>query len=176
IYVAEHVPDNKRGFYTSFIQITATGGLFLAILVVVITQRSMTAESFKDWGYRIPFLVSLVLLAVSLYVRMKMKESPIFSSLKAQGKTSKAPLTDALKGWPNWKRILLTLFGATAGQAVVWYTGQFYALFYLTTILKVETEAARITVAVALLLGMPFFTIFGAMSDRIGRKRIIMTG
>src|SRR5205085_1079329 len=112
----------------------------------------------------------------SLYVRMKMKESPIFSSLKAQGKTSKAPLTDALKGWPNWKRILLTLFGATAGQAVVWYTGQFYALFYLTTILKVETEAARITVAVALLLGMPFFTIFGAMSDRIGRKRIIMTG
>ena len=176
IYVAEHVPDNKRGFYTSFIQITATGGLFLAILVVVITQRSMSPESFREWGYRIPFLLSLVLLAVSLYVRMKMKESPIFSSLKAQGKTSKAPLSDALKGWENWKRILLTLFGATAGQAVVWYTGQFYALFYLTTILKVETEAARITVAVALLLGMPFFTIFGAMSDRIGRKRIIMTG
>ncbi|MEA2900503.1 MAG: hypothetical protein QOH36_390 [Actinomycetota bacterium] len=176
IYVAEHVPDNKRGFYTSFIQITATGGLFLAIFVVVITQRSMTPESFRDWGYRIPFLLSLILLALSLYVRMKMKESPIFATLKAEGKTSKAPLTDALKGWENWKRILLTLFGATAGQAVVWYTGQFYALFYLTTILKVETEAARITVAVALLLGMPFFTIFGAMSDRIGRKRIIMTG
>ncbi|MEA2826362.1 MAG: hypothetical protein QOG43_801 [Actinomycetota bacterium] len=176
IYVAEHVPDNKRGFYTSFIQVTATGGLFLAILVVVITQRSMSAESFKDWGYRIPFLLSLVLLGVSLYVRLKMKESPIFAALKAEGKTSKAPLSDALKGWENWKRILLTLFGATAGQAVVWYTGQFYALFYLTTILKVETEAARITVAVALLLGMPFFLVFGALSDRIGRKRIIMTG
>ena len=176
IYVAEHVPDNKRGFYTSFIQITATAGLFVAIFVVIITQRSMSAEAFRDWGYRIPFLLSLILLGLSLYVRLKMKESPIFASLKAEGKTSKSPLSDALKGWENWRRILITLFGATAGQAVVWYTGQFYALFYLTSVLKIETEAARITVAVALLLGMPFFTVFGALSDRVGRKRIIMAG
>jgi MFS family permease len=176
IYVAEHVPDNKRGFYTSFIQITATLGLFVAILVVIILQRSMSKEAFADWGWRLPFLLSVILVALSLYIRLKMKESPIFAGLKAGGKTSSKPISDALKGWDNWKRILRTLFGATAGQGVVWYTGQFYALFYLTTILKLETEAARIVIAAGILFGMPLFTLFGSLSDRIGRKRIILTG
>jgi MFS family permease len=176
IYVAEHVPDKKRGFYTSFIQITATAGLFIALITVIVCQRNMSAEDFTSWGWRIPFLLSLVLIGISLFIRLRMKESPIFQTLKDEGKTSKTPLGDALKGWENWKRILTTLFGATAGQAVVWYTGQFYALFYLTTILKLETEPARITIAVGLLLGMPLFTFFGSLSDRIGRKRIMMTG
>jgi MFS family permease len=176
IYVAEHVPDNKRGFYTSFIQITATAGLFVAILVVIIVQRNMSPADFIRWGYRIPFLLSVVLVGLSLYIRLKMKESPIFSGLKTGGKTSTSPLKDALTGWDNWKRILRSLFGATAGQGVVWYTGQFYALFYLTTILKLETEPARIVIAIGILLGMPLFTVFGALSDRIGRKRIMMTG
>ena len=151
IYVAEHVPDDKRGFYTSFIQVTATLGLFIALIVVIVTQRNMSAADFARWGYRIPFLISIILVGVSLYIRLKMKESPIFQQLKDEGKTSKTPLADALKGWDNWKRILTTLFGATAGQAVVWYTGQFYALFYLTTILKLDTEPARWVIAVALL-------------------------
>ena len=176
IYVAEHVPDNKRGFYTSFIQITATLGLFVAIFVVIVVQRSMSPASFIDWGWRLPFLLSAILVALSLYIRLKMKESPIFAGLKAGGKTSATPLSDALKGWDNWKRILRSLFGATAGQGVVWYTGQFYALFYLTTILKLETEAARIVIAAGILLGMPLFVFFGALSDKIGRKRIMMTG
>jgi MFS family permease len=176
IYVAEHVPDNKRGFYTSFIQITATAGLFIALLVVIACQRIIDPADFKSWGWRIPFLISILLIGVSLFIRLKMQESPIFKSLKAGGKTSTKPLTDALKGWTNWKRILTTLFGATAGQAVVWYTGQFYALFYLTTILKLETEPARWVIAAGLVLGMPLFTVFGALSDRIGRKRIIMAG
>jgi MFS family permease len=176
IYVAEHVPDDKRGFYTSFIQVTATMGLFIALIVVVVTQRNMSAKSFAEWGYRIPFLISILLVGVSLYIRLKMKESPIFQQLKDDGKTSKTPLADALKGWQNWKRILTTLFGATAGQAVVWYTGQFYALFYLTTILKLDTEPARLVIAVSLALGMPLFIFFGALSDRIGRKWIMMAG
>jgi MFS family permease len=176
IYVAEHVPDNKRGFYTSFIQITATAGLLIALLVVIACQRIIDPADFKSWGWRIPFLISILLIGVSLFIRLKMQESPIFKSLKAGGKTSTKPLTDALKGWTNWKRILTTLFGATAGQAVVWYTGQFYALFYLTTILKLETEPARWVIAAGLVLGMPLFTVFGALSDRIGRKRIIMAG
>jgi MFS family permease len=176
IYVAEHVPDNKRGFYTSFIQITATLGLFVALIVVIVCQRNIDPADFKSWGWRIPFLLSLLLVGLSLYIRLRMKESPIFSSLKASGKTSKTPLSDALKGWDNWKRILTTLFGATAGQGVVWYTGQFYALFYLTTILKLETEPARWVIAAGLLMGMPLFTFFGALSDKIGRKKIIMTG
>jgi MFS family permease len=176
IYVAEHVPDNKRGFYTSFIQITATLGLFIALIVVIVVQRNMDPADFKSWGWRIPFLISILLVALSLYIRLKMKESPIFSGLKASGKTSTKPLTDALKGWDNWKRILTTLFGATAGQGVVWYTGQFYALFYLTTILKLEAEPARWVIAVGLVFGMPLFTFFGALSDRIGRKKIIMAG
>jgi MFS family permease len=176
IYVAEHVPDNKRGFYTSFIQITATAGLFVAIMVVIICQRNMSEDSFTHWGYRIPFLISIVLVGVSLFIRLKMKESPIFQTLKDSGKTSKTPLGDALKGWDNWKRILTTLFGATAGQGVVWYTGQFYALYYISTILKLDAEAARGVIAVGVLLGMPLFTFFGALSDKIGRKKIIMAG
>jgi len=176
IYVAEHVPDNKRGFYTSFIQITATAGLFVAIMVVIITDRLMSDYSFSHWGYRIPFLISILLVGVSLFIRLRMKESPIFSALKSGGKTSKTPLGDALKGWDNWKRILTTLFGATAGQGVVWYTGQFYALYYITTILKIDTEASRIVIAVGVLLGMPLFTFFGALSDKIGRKKIMMAG
>ncbi len=176
IYVAEHVPDKRRGFYTSFIQITATLGLFIAILVVIVVQRSMSPEAFIENGYRIPFLISVLLVGMSLYIRLRMKESPIFSGLKAGGKTSTTPLKDALSGWENWKRILRTLFGATAGQGVVWYTGQFYALFYLTTILKLETEPARIVIAAGLLFGMPLFIFFGALSDRIGRKKIIMAG
>jgi MFS family permease len=170
------VPDKRRGFYTSFIQITATLGLFIAILVVIIVQRSMSPEQFILNGYRIPFLISVILVGMSLYIRLRMKESPIFSGLKAGGKTSTTPLKDALSGWENWKRILRTLFGATAGQGVVWYTGQFYALFYLTTILKLQAEPARIVIAVGLLLGMPLFTFFGSLSDRIGRKKIMMAG
>jgi MFS family permease len=176
IYVAEHVPDNKRGFYTSFIQITATAGLFIAIMVVIICNRTMSEYSFTHWGYRIPFLISIVLVGVSLFIRLRMKESPIFQTLKDTGKTSKTPLGDALKGWTNWKRILTTLFGATAGQGVVWYTGQFYALYYISTILKLDVEAARVVIAVGILLGMPLFTFFGALSDKIGRKKIMMTG
>jgi MFS family permease len=176
IYVAEHVPDNRRGFYTSFIQITATLGLFIAIFVVILTERALGKETFADWGWRLPFLISLFLVGISLYIRLKMKESPIFSSLKAQGKTSTAPLSDALKGWDNWKRILKSLFGATAGQGVVWYTGQFYALFFIDTILRLPKTEARMVIAMAILLGMPLFVVFGALSDRIGRKRIMMTG
>jgi MFS family permease len=148
----------------------------VAIFVVIITDRLMSDYSFSHWGYRIPFLISILLVGVSLYIRLKMKESPIFQHLKDEGKTSKSPLGDALKGWENWKRILTTLFGATAGQGVVWYTGQFYALYYISTILKLDTEASRIVIAVGILLGMPLFTFFGALSDRIGRKKIMMAG
>ncbi len=176
IYVAEHVPDSKRGFYTSFIQITATLGLFVSLAVILITQASMSDASFRSFGWRIPFLTSLVLVAISLYVRLKMKESPIFSQLKSAGMTSTRPLTDALTKWPNLKRVLISLFGATAGQGVVWYTGQFFALFFLQTILRLNPRTANYAVAIALLLGMPFFTVFGALSDRIGRKKIMMTG
>lgn len=176
IYVAEHVPDSKRGFYTSFIQITATLGLFVSLAVILVTQASMSDASFKAYGWRIPFLSSLVLVAISLYIRMKMKESPIFSQLKTAGMTSTKPLTDALTKWPNVKRVLVSLLGATAGQGVVWYTGQFFALFFLQTILKLNPRTANYAVAIALLLGMPFFTVFGALSDRIGRKRIMMAG
>src|SRR5271154_3467586 len=138
VYVAEHVPDTKRGFYTSFIQITATLGLFVSLLVVLGTQSSMTKEQFSDWGWRIPFLLSIVLVSISLYIRLKMKESPIFTQIKSSGMTSAKPLTEAFTKWENLKRVLISLFGATAGQGVVWYTGQFYALFYMQTILKVN--------------------------------------
>jgi MFS family permease len=174
VYVAEHVPDGKRGFYTSFIQITATLGLFVSLLVVLGTQNAMTKEQFADWGWRIPFLLSIVLVTISLYIRLKMKESPIFSQLKTSGMTSSKPLTEAFTKWENLKRVLISLFGATAGQGVVWYTGQFYALFYLQTVLKVNPKTSNIIVAIALLLAMPFFTVFGALSDRIGRKWLMM--
>jgi MFS family permease len=174
VYVAEHVPDNKRGFYTSFIQITATLGLFVSLGVIVITQQSMDKAAFEDWGWRLPFLLSLILVGISLAIRIRMKESPIFQQLKSAGMHSTNPLTDAFTHWPNVKRILISLLGATMGQGVVWYTAQFYALFYLQTILKVPGKDANILVAIALLLGMPFFTIVGSLSDRIGRKKLMM--
>ena len=174
VYVAEHVPDKKRGYYTSFIQITATLGLFVSLIAILLTQYSMSKENFTEWGWRIPFLASIVLVSVSLYVRLKMKESPIFTQMKSAGMASTQPLKDAFTKWDNLKRVLISLFGATAGQGVVWYTGQFYALFYLQTILKINVKQANIIVAIALLCAMPFFTVFGALSDKIGRKWLMM--
>jgi MFS family permease len=176
VYVAEHVPDNKRGYYTSYIQTTATLGLFVSLGVILAARTSMTEADFKSWGWRVPFLLSIVLVLMSLYIRLKLKESPLFTKLKTEGKTSTAPLRDSLGNRKNWKVILLVLFGAAAGQAVVWYTGQFYALFFLQNVLKVEFVRANIIVAVALALGTPFFIVFGALSDRWGRKRIMMAG
>ncbi len=176
VYVAEHVPDGKRGFYTSFIQITATLGLFLSLAVILIVQNLMSPEAFRSWGWRVPFLISILLVAFSLYIRLRMKESPIFQHIKGTGATSTKPLREAFTRWSNLKIVLISLFGATAGQGVVWYTGQFYALFYLQTVLKVNNTSANYIVAIALLLGMPLFVVFGALSDRIGRKRLMMAG
>jgi len=176
VYVAEHVPDGKRGYYTSFIQITATLGLFVSILVILTTQSNMSDESFKAWGWRIPFLISIILVSISLYIRLKMRESPIFTSIKTAGTTSLQPLKDAFGKWENLKRVLISLFGATAGQGVVWYTGQFFALFYMQAILKVNPRSANFILVWALLFGMPFFTVFGWLSDKIGRKGIMMAG
>src|SRR5256714_3549795 len=176
VYVAEHVPDERRGFYTSFIKITATLGLFVSLAVILIVQNSMSKGTFASWGWRLPFILSIFLVAVSLYIRLRMKESPIFRHLKSTGMTSAQPLKEAFTKWENLKRVLISLFGATAGQGVVWYTGQFYALFYLQTILKVNTTSANYIVATALLMGMPFFVFFGALSDRVGRKKIMMIG
>jgi MFS family permease len=176
VYVAEHVPDGKRGFYTSFIQITATLGLFASLLVILGTQQAMTPDTFKAWGWRIPFLASIILVTISLYIRLKMKESPIFSQIKASGMTSAQPLKEAFTKAENLKRVAISLFGATAGQGVIWYTGQFYVLLvFLQTILKVNPKLANIIVAYALLFGMPFFTVFGSLSDKIGRKWLMMT-
>src|SRR6202167_5404308 len=169
VVVGEHVPDDKRGFYTSFIQITATLGLFVSLIVILLTQYSMSKEDFSAYGWRILFLVLIILVLISLYIRLKMKESPIFAELQATGMTSTQPLKDAFTKWPNLKTVLISLFGATAGQGVVWYTGQFYALFYMQTVLKVNVKSANIVVAIALLIGMPFFTVVGALSDKIGR-------
>jgi Arabinose efflux permease len=176
VYVAEHVPDGKRGFYTSFIQITATLGLFLSLAVILAVQNMMSKEAFRAWGWRIPFIISIFLVGVSLYIRLRMKESPIFQHIKSAGMTSAKPLKEAFAHWENLKRVLISLFGATAGQGVVWYTGQFYALFYLQTILNVNATSANYIVASALLLGMPLFVFFGSLSDRIGRKKIMMAG
>jgi MFS family permease len=176
IYVAEHVGDERRGFYTSFIQITATLGLFLSLVVILIVQNTMDAAAFRAWGWRVPFVISIFLVAISLYVRMRMRESPVFEELKATGMTSATPLKEAFTRWPNLRQVAVSLFGATAGQGVVWYTGQFYALFYLQTILKVDGTSANYIIATALLLAMPLFVVFGALSDRIGRKRIILAG
>jgi MFS family permease len=174
VYVAEHVPDKKRGYYTSFIQITATLGLFVSLIAILLTQYSMSKDSFSAWGWRVPFLASILLVSISLYVRLKMKESPIFTQIKSTGMSSAQPLKDAFTKWDNLKRVLISLFGATAGQGVVWYTGQFYALFYLQTILKINVKQANIIVAIALLCSLPFFTVFGALSDKIGRKWLMM--
>src|SRR6476620_149561 len=176
IYVAEHVPDAKRGFYTSFIQITATLGLFVSLAVILIVQNLMSKETFSSWGWRIPFIISIFLVGISLYIRLRMKESPIFQQIKSAGMTSAKPLKEAFTRWVNLKRVLISLFGATAGQGVVWYTGQFYALFYVQTVLNVNPTSANYIIAIALLLGMPFFVVFGALSDRSGRKRIMMLG
>lgn len=176
VYVAEHVPDGKRGFYTSFIQITATLGLFISLIVILSVQSMMSKEEFGAWGWRIPFIISIFLVGVSLYIRLRMKESPIFQHIQGAGMTSAQPLKEAFTQWENLRRVLISLFGATAGQGVVWYTGQFYALFYLQTILKVNATAANHIIATALFLGMPFFVVFGALSDRLGRKRIMMLG
>jgi MFS family permease len=176
VYVAEHVPDARRGFYTSFIQITATLGLFVSLVVILVVQNALSRDDFSRWGWRVPFIISIFLVGISLYIRLRMKESPIFQHIKSAGMTSARPLKEAFTQWPNVKRILISLFGATAGQGVVWYTGQFYALFYLQTILKVNGTSANYIIATALLLGMPFFVLFGALSDKIGRKRIMMAG
>jgi len=176
VYVGEHVPDNKRGFYTSMIQITATLGLFVSLIVILTTQSSMSKEAFSDWGWRIPFLISIFLVIISLYIRLKMKESPIFAKLKSTGMTSAAPLKEAFAKWSSLKVVLVSLFGATAGQGVIFYTGQFYALFYLQTILKVDPKTANIIIAIALFCSMPFFLVVGALSDRVGRKKLMMLG
>ena len=174
VYVAEHVPDHKRGFYTSFIQITAMLGLFVSLIVILLAEQSMSREAFSVWGWRIPFLLSILLVFVSLYVRLKMKESPIFATIKSTGQTSTQPLKDSFASGKNLRRVLIILFGVTAGQGVVAYTGQFYSLFYLQTILMVNRKTANIVVAVALLIGMPFVTICGSLSDKIGRKWLMM--
>jgi MFS family permease len=176
VYVAEHVPDNKRGYYTSFIQVTATLGLFVSLGVILAVKKMMSDADFKAWGWRVPFLLSIVLVMISLWIRMTLKESPLFASIKAQGKTSVSPLRESFGNWANLRIVLLVLFGATAGQGIVWYTGQFYALSFLQTVLKIDLAKASIIVAVALLLAMPFFVIFGALSDRIGRLKIMMAG
>src|SRR5687768_5447066 len=176
VYVAEHAPDGKRGFYTSFIQTTATLGLFASLLVILAVRAAVGEDAFSRWGWRVPFILSIVLVGMSYYIRVRLKESPLFTKLKEAGGTSKAPLKDSFGTWPSWKIFLLVLFGATAGQAVVWYTGQFYALFFLQTVLKVPLTTAYIIVAVALLVGAPLFIFFGALSDRIGRKKVMMAG
>ena len=175
-YVAEHSPQGKRGAYTSWIQTTATLGLFLSLMVILGTRTAIGEAEFADWGWRVPFLVSIFLLAVSVYIRLSMNESPAFAKMKAEGKTSKAPLSESFGQWKNLKIVILALIGLTAGQAVVWYSGQFYALFFLTQALKVDGATANIYVAVSLLIGTPFFIIFGTLSDKIGRKPIIMAG
>ncbi|MFL6585471.1 MAG: MFS transporter, partial [Luteimonas sp.] len=175
-YVAEHSPDHKRGLYTSWIQTTATLGLFAALLVVIGTRRALGEAAFLDWGWRLPFFASILLLLVSLWIRLQLNESPVYQQMKALGATSKAPLREAFASWPNLRLVLIALFGAVAGQAVVWYTGQFYALFFLEKTMKIDGATANIMIATALAIGTPFFVFFGWLSDRIGRKPIILVG
>jgi MFS family permease len=175
-YVAEHAPHGRRGAYTAWIQTTATMGLFLSLLVILGTRTAIGEDAFQEWGWRVPFIVSIALLAISVWIRMSMNESPAFQKMKAEGKTSKAPLSESFGQWKNLKIVILALFGLVAGQAVVWYTGQFYALFFLTQALKVDGATANILVAISLLIGTPFFVVFGTLSDKIGRKPIILVG
>ena len=175
-YVAEHAPMGKRGAYTSWIQTTATLGLMLSLMVILGTRTAIGEAAFSDWGWRVPFIVSILLLAVSVYIRLSMNESPAFAKMKAEGKTSKSPLSESFGQWKNLKIVILALVGLTAGQAVVWYSGQFYALFFMTQALKVDGAAANIYVAISLIIGTPFFILFGTLSDKIGRKPIIMAG
>jgi MFS family permease len=175
-YVAEHAPHGKRGAYTSWIQTTATLGLFLSLMVILGTRTAMGEKDFAEWGWRVPFIVSILLLGISVWIRLSMNESPAFQKMKAEGKTSKAPLSESFGQWKNLKIVLLALFGLVAGQGVVWYTGQFYALFFLTSVLKVDAASANIWIAISLILGTPFFVVFGTLSDKIGRKPIIMAG
>ncbi|MBV4485146.1 MHS family MFS transporter [Pseudomonas sp. SWRI153] len=175
-YVAEHAPRNRRGFFTSWIQTTATLGLFMSLLVILACRTLLGNEAFEAWGWRIPFLLSIILLAVSVYIRLQLSESPVFQKMKDEGKTSKAPLTESFARWDNLKVVIMSLLGGTAGQAVVWYTGQFYALFFLLQTLKIDAQTANLLIAGSLIIGTPFFVIFGSLSDRIGRKPIIMAG
>ncbi len=175
-YVAEHAPDGKRGLYTSFIQTTATLGLFAALLVVIGIRTALGEEAFAEWGWRVPFLISIVLLGLSLWIRMRLEESPLFREMKEAGEGSKAPLTEAFGRWSNLRIVIIALVGAVAGQAVIWYAGQFYALFFLEKTLKVDGATANILIAIALALATPFFIFFGWLSDKIGRKKIIMAG
>jgi MFS family permease len=175
-YVAEHAPQGKRGLYTSWIQTTATLGLFLALVVILGVRTLVGEEAFSAWGWRVPFLLSIVLLGVSVWIRLSLNESPVFQKMKEEGKQSKAPLSESFGQWKNLKLVILALLGLTAGQAVVWYTGQFYALFFLTQTLKVDAFTANILIALSLVIGTPFFIVFGALSDRIGRKKIILGG
>jgi MFS family permease len=175
-YVAEHAPDEKRGLHTSFIQTTATLGFFLSILVIGACRGAMAEAAFKEWGWRIPFLMSLALLTISVYIRLKLDESPVFARMKAEGKGAKAPLRESFGDWQNLKIVLLSLFGAAAGQGVVWYTGQFYALFFLQGTLKIGWQTSYLIVAVALAAGAGFFVFFGWLSDKIGRKKIMLAG
>lgn len=175
-YVAEHAPKGKRGYFTSWIQTTATLGLFLSLLVILACRTVLGTEAFEAWGWRIPFLLSILLLVISVYIRLQLSESPVFLKMKAEGKSSKAPLTESFARWENLKIVIMALLGGTAGQAVVWYTGQFYALFFLLQMLKIDPQTANLLIAGSLLIGTPFFVIFGSLSDRIGRKGIIMAG
>jgi MFS family permease len=175
-YVAEHAPKGKRGYFTSWIQTTATLGLFLSLLVILACRTILGTEAFEAWGWRIPFLLSILLLIVSVYIRLQLSESPVFLKMKEEGKSSKAPLTESFARWENLKIVIMALLGGTAGQAVVWYTGQFYALFFLLQTLKIDPQTANFLIAGSLLIGTPFFIVFGSLSDRIGRKGIVMAG
>jgi len=175
-YVAEHAPQDRRGFYTSWIQTTATVGLFLSLLVILALRLSLTPEQFAEWGWRVPFLLSILLLGVSIWIRLQLEESPAFARIKAQGKHSKTPLREAFGRWKNAKIAVFALLGGTAGQAVVWYTGQFYALFFLTQTLKLDSTTSNLVIAASLAIGTPFFIFFGWLSDKIGRKPIILAG
>jgi Major Facilitator Superfamily/Sugar (and other) transporter len=175
-YVAEHAPMGKRGYYTSFIQTTATLGLFLSLLVILFTRTALGEPAFAAWGWRIPFLVSVLLLGISVWIRLRLNESPVFQKMKDEGKTSKAPLTEAFANWSNAKIVIIALLGGVMGQGVVWYTGQFYALFFMQSILKVDGYTANLLIAYSLLFGTGFFIVFGALSDKIGRKPIILAG